>query len=109
MVRSRSNNDDRPRWQRNLPGPAKVFSKSERRSGLVTTLNVGAGEGETGAREDIVGAREELRSQADGEGLRPAQELLSQGVEERRSCATLLAKISHRCGVVAKYSHRATL
>ena len=62
-----------------------------------------------GVREDVVGAREELRSQADGEGLRPAQDLLSQGVEERGSCATFLAKISHRCGVVTKDSHRATL
>ena len=32
----------------NLFGPAKVFSKIETRSGLVTTLNVEAGEGETG-------------------------------------------------------------
>ena len=62
-----------------------------------------------GAREDVVGAREELRSQADGEGLCPAQVLLSQGVEERRLGATLLAKVSHRCGGVAKDTHRATL
>ena len=60
-------------------------------------------------REDVVGAREELRSQANGEGLRPAQDLLSEGVEEKRSCATLHAKISHRCGVVTKDSPRATL
>ena len=62
-----------------------------------------------GVCEDVVGAREELRSQADGEGLSPAQDLLSQGVEERRSCATLLANLSHSCGVVAKDSHSATL
>ena len=62
-----------------------------------------------GVRQDVVGAREKLRSQADGEGLRPAQDLLSQGVEERRSSASLLAEIRHRCGVVAKDSHRATL
>ena len=55
-----------------------------------------------GVCEDVVGAREKLRSQADGEGLRPAQDLPSQGVEEKRSCATHLAKISHRCGVAAK-------
>ena len=48
MVRSRSNNDDCLRWQINLFGPAKVCSKIEIRSGLVTTLNAGAGEGETG-------------------------------------------------------------
>ena len=36
------------------------------------------------ARQGGVGARKELWSQADGEGLRPAQESLSQGVEERR-------------------------
>ena len=62
-----------------------------------------------GVRQDVVGAQEELRSQADGEGLRPAQDLLSQGVGERRSCASLLADIRHRCGVVTKDSHRATL
>ena len=44
----------------------------------------------------------------DGEGLRPAQDLLSQGVEERRPGATLLAKVSQRCGVDAKDSHCAT-
>ena len=48
MVRSRSNNDDWLRWQINLFGPAKGFSKIEIRSSLVTTLNKGAGEGETG-------------------------------------------------------------
>ena len=48
MVRSRSNNNDWRRWQIKLLGPAKVFSNIERRSGSVTTLNVGAGEGETG-------------------------------------------------------------
>ena len=48
MVRRRSNNDDCRRWQINLFGSAKDFSKIEIRSGLVTTLNVGAGEGETG-------------------------------------------------------------
>ena len=62
-----------------------------------------------GVREDGVGAREELRSQSNGEGFCPAQDLLSQGVEERRPGATLLAKVSHRCGVVAKDSRRATL
>ena len=62
-----------------------------------------------GVREDVIGAREELRSQADGEGHRPSQDLLSQGGEERGSCATLLAKRSHCCGVVAKDSHCATL
>ena len=62
-----------------------------------------------GVCEDVVGAREELRSQANGEGYCPAQDLLSQGVEERRPGATLLAKVSHRCGVVAKDSHCATL
>ena len=62
-----------------------------------------------GVREDGVGAREELRSQANGEGFCPAQDLLSQGVEERRPGATHLAKGSHRCGVVAKDSHIATL
>ena len=62
-----------------------------------------------GVGKDGVGARKELWSQADGEGLRPAQDPLSQGVEERRPGATLLAKRSHCCGVVAKDSHRATL
>ena len=62
-----------------------------------------------GVGYDIVGARKELWSQADGEGLLPAQDLLSQGVEERRPGATLLAKVSHRCGVVAKDSHCTTL
>ena len=83
---------------------------------------MGAGEGETGRRlgrcrspEGTVepgrncGARKELWSQADGEGLLPAQDRLSQGVEERRPGATLLAKGSHRCGGVAKDSHCATL
>ena len=55
-------------------------------------------------RKDVVGAREELWSQADGERLRPAQDRLSQGVEERRPGASLLAEISHCCGVVAKDS-----
>ena len=45
----------------------------------------------------------------DGEGLLPAQDRLSQGVEERRPGVTLLVKGSHRCGVVAKDSHCATL
>ena len=62
-----------------------------------------------GVREDVVGAREELRSQVDGEGPRPAQDLLSQGGEERRPGATLLAKASHRSGGGAKDSHRVTL
>ena len=62
-----------------------------------------------GVHKDVVGAREELRSQVDGEGPRPAQDPLSQGVEERRPGATLLAKVSHRSGGGAKDSHRATL
>ena len=49
-VRSKSNNDDWRRWQIKLFGPAKVFTKIERRSCLETTLYVGAGEGETGRR-----------------------------------------------------------
>ena len=64
---------------------------------------MGAGEGETGRRLG------RCWSPAYGEGLRPAQDLLSQGVEERRPGATRLAKVSHCCGVVAKDSHRATL
>ena len=55
-----------------------------------------------GVREDVVAAREELQSQVDGEGPRPAQDHLSQGVEERRPGATLLAKVSHRSGGGAK-------
>ena len=47
-ARSISNNDDCQRSQINLFGPAKDFSKIEIRSEVVTTLNVGAGEGETG-------------------------------------------------------------
>ena len=70
MVRSISNNDDCQRSQIKLFGPAKDFSKIEIRAEVVTTLNVGAVEGETGrprgrcwsVREDVVGAREELRS-----------------------------------------------
>ena len=108
-VRSKSNNDDWRRWQIKLFRPAKVFSNIERRSWLETTLYVGAGEGETGRRLGRVGARKELWGQAYREGLRPAQDLLSQGVEERRPGATRLAKVSHCCGVVAKDSHRATL
>ena len=45
MVRSISNNDDCQRSQINLFGPAKDFSKIEIRAEVVTTLNVGAGEG----------------------------------------------------------------
>ena len=47
MVRSISNNDDFLRSQINQFGPAIVCLKTETRSSLVTTLNVGAGEGET--------------------------------------------------------------
>ena len=47
-MRSISNNDDCQMSQINLYGPAKDFSKNEIRSEVVTTLNVGAGEGETG-------------------------------------------------------------
>ena len=109
MVRSRSNNDDWQRWQIKLFGPAKVFSKIERRSGSVTTLNVGAGEGETGRPRGRSRSPGGTAEPANGEGFCPAQDLLSQGVEERRPGATHLAKVSHRCGVVAKDSHRATL
>ena len=48
MVRSKSNNNDFLRSQINRFEPAIVFLKIETRSCLVTTLNVGAGEGETG-------------------------------------------------------------
>ena len=48
MVRSKSNNDDFLRSQISRFGPVRVFLKIETRSCLVTILNVGADEGETG-------------------------------------------------------------
>ena len=50
---------------------------------LETTLYVGAGEGETGRRLGRCLSPEGTVEPGDGEGLRPAQDLLSQGVEER--------------------------
>ena len=61
-----------------------------------------------GIRQDVVGAREELRSQTDGQRLRPVQDRLSQGVEQRRPAAPLISEISHSCGVVAEDSYCAT-
>ena len=59
-------------------------------------------------RQDVVGARDELRSQTDGERLRPAQDLLSDGVQQRRPGAPLLAEISYCRDVVTVDRHGET-
>ena len=57
-------------------------------------------------RQDVVGAQNELRSQTDGERLRPAQDLLSNAVQQGRPGAPLLAEVSNRRDVVAEHSDR---
>ena len=52
-----------------------------------------------------MGARDELRSQTDGERLRPTQDPLSNGVEKGRPGASRFAKVRHRSDVVAKDCH----
>ena len=52
--------------------------------------------------QDVVGARDELWSQMDVERLRPAQDLLSYGVERRRPGSSLFAEIRHCRDVVSK-------
>ena len=53
-------------------------------------------------RQDIVGAQDELRSQTDGERLRPTQEPLSNGIEQGRPGSSCLAQIRHRSDDVAE-------
>ena len=53
-------------------------------------------------RQDVQGPRNELRQEADGEGLRPTQDLLSQGVEKQRPGASFLVEIGYCCAVVAE-------
>ena len=109
MVRSKSNDDDFLRWQINLFGPARVFLKIETRSCLVTTLNVGAGEGETERPPGRCWSPGGTAEPGGWRGTPSSVRSPEPRCEERRSCASLLAEIRHRCGVVAKDSHRATL
>ena len=57
-------------------------------------------------REDVAGARDELRSQTDGERLRPTEYPLSDGVEKGKPGAPFLAKIRHGRDVVTKNCNR---
>ena len=59
-----------------------------------------------GVRQDVVGARDELRSQTDGERLRPAQDLLSNAVQQGRPGAPLLAEVCYCSDVVAENCDR---
>ena len=59
-------------------------------------------------RQDVAGARDKLRSQTDGVRLRSAQDLLSDGVQQRRPGAPFLAEISYCRDVVAVDRHGVT-
>ena len=70
---------------------------------------MGAGEGETGRRLGRCLSSEGTVEPGGWRGTPSSARSPEPGVEERRPGATLLAKVSHRCGVVAKDSHCATV
>ena len=105
-AKNRVNNGDSTRWQKGRSSPATCCSTLERPPTSESTLTPGPGLGETESPQNVIPALDELGNQDQIDRLHPAEDPLSNVVEDRRSSGSLFAEVGQGCRIVRKHCYR---